>query len=70
MNFIASGKHISVDHISIGSRRSGSWWSEDPIGTIDHLSGDAQLQDWAASAADGDTHSLGCGLFLTCWGSK
>jgi hypothetical protein len=67
MNFSMNSKLISLDHLSIGSRRSGSWSGEAAEDMVVGLEVDPVVVEWASSAGDGDRYDLGCGLFLTCW---
>ena len=67
MNFSMNSKLISLDHLSIGSRRSGSWYGEAAEDMVGGLEVDSVVVEWAKVAAEGDRYDLGCGLFLTCW---
>lgn len=66
MNGFINLKLFSLDHLSIGSRRSGSYNGENAIDIWEGVEVDPAVGDWARGASPGDTFNLGAGLFLTC----
>lgn len=63
MNGYIKMKLFSLDRLSIGSRRSGSY---NAVDIWEEIEVDPYVGDWARGASPGDTFELGGGLFLTC----
>ncbi|MDR1648302.1 MAG: hypothetical protein LBR88_09790 [Zoogloeaceae bacterium] len=62
-------KKVSLDHISIGSRRSGSWniSGETHASVMDELEANPEYQKWFKDAREGDTFPVYPGVFVTMW---
>jgi len=68
MRFGYNGKNYSVDHASIGSRRTGSC-VQVPEETYDWITADPDFQQWATTAQPMDTWDISFmpGTFVTRW---
>lgn len=73
MNFRFADRLFSIDHASIGSRRSGSFSAAyeteaEAIQDACNVLGPAFFAHWAPHAKEGETMNLYAGVFLTCQG--